>query len=127
MGYGTKGLSFNTLCAANQERRQRETIEGRAYVKCKTWIPAQWMNALVGEVGELANILKKVDRGDFSLDVVRVDMSRELADIQAYLDILASELGINLGEATRLKFNEVSERIGSRVFIGEDDDWHLHK
>jgi hypothetical protein len=46
--------------------------------------------------------------------------------VQIYLDILAFRLGINLGEVTIAKFNEVSERIKCPIRIREDgSDWHL--
>ncbi len=121
MGYGTNGLSFNTLREANKER-----LKSSKYKKCEEeWTPAHWMQATVGELGELANILKKVDRGDFTKESVQIDIERELADVQCYLDIMAMKLGVNLGQATVEKFNEVSDRIGSRIYIGHDDDWHL--
>jgi NTP pyrophosphatase (non-canonical NTP hydrolase) len=121
MGYGTNGLSFRTLRDANTKR-----LGSSKYRKCESdWTPAHWMQATVGELGELANLMKKVDRGDFSLDEARADIAKELADVQTYLDIMAFKLGVDLGEATKDKFNEVSERIGSPVYIGDDDDWHL--
>lgn len=109
------GLTFKALRAANTER-----IGSSKYRQCEeNWTTAHWMQATVGELGELANLLKKVDRGDFSLDAVRHEVAKELADVQAYLDILALKLGVDLGQATIDKFNEVSERIGSHVFLGE--------
>lgn len=106
-----KGLSFDSLRAANIER-----IGSSKYSKCEeSWTPAHWMQATMGELGELANLLKKVDRGDFPFEQVKADVARELADVQTYLDILAFKLGVDLGEATIGKFNEVSERIGSPV------------
>jgi NTP pyrophosphatase (non-canonical NTP hydrolase) len=121
MSYLTNGLSFNTLRDANKER-----IKSSRYEKCeREWTTAHWMQATVGELGELANLMKKVDRGDIPLSIARPDIARELADVQTYLDIMAFKLGVDLGEATRKKFNEVSERMGSRIYIGDDDDWHL--
>lgn len=108
---GSAGLTFNALRAANAER-----IVSSKYRKCEeNWTPAHWMQATVGELGELANLLKKVDRGDFPFDDVKADVAKELADVQTYLDILALKLGVDLGQATIDKFNEVSERIGSPV------------
>lgn len=108
-----EGLTFNALRKANAER-----IGSSKFQECeKHWTPAHWMQATVGELGELANILKKVDRGDFPFSEVKADVGRELADVQTYLDILALKLGIDLGRATIDKFNEVSERIGSHVTL----------
>ena len=121
MGYITNGLSFNTLRDANTER-----LKSSKYKKCEEeWTPAHWMQATLGELGELANILKKVDRGDFTLQEALPEIAKEFADVQTYLDIMAFKLGVDLGQATIDKFNEVSKHIGSRIYIGQDDDWHL--
>jgi NTP pyrophosphatase (non-canonical NTP hydrolase) len=75
------------------------------------------MTAVAGEVGELANIIKKVRRGDFTLDEARNGIAGELADVQAYLDILAYRCGVDLGDATMAKWNDVSRRVGSPLRI----------
>jgi NTP pyrophosphatase (non-canonical NTP hydrolase) len=95
------------------------------FKECRTWTRAEWLQALVGEVGELANYFKKIDRGDYTLYAEKqVDVAKELADIQIYLDLLAYKCGVNLGEATTAKFNEVSVRVSSRVRI-DHDGWRL--
>jgi len=116
MSYMTNGLTFNTLRQANVLRASK----AEAYNECEKWGHAQWMQALVGEVGELANFLKKVDRGDFLIESISEDIANELADIQTYLDLLANHLNVDLGEATASKFNKVSKRIGADVFIKYD-------
>lgn len=109
-------LTFNALRAANAER-----IGSSKYRICEEqWTPAHWMQATMGELGELANLLKKVDRGDFPFEPVKGEVAKELADVQTYLDILALKLGVDLGQATTDKFNEVSERIGSPVRLGAE-------
>lgn len=91
---------------------------------CGEWTNADWFMALVGEIGELGNLLKKVRRGDPDVttrlgdDIVpnaemRQRIADELADCQTYLDLLAGVLNVNLEKALRRKFNEVSERVGS--------------
>ncbi len=117
MGYLTNGLSFNTLRDANKHRLPH-------YTTCVNWTPAQWLQAIVGELGEYANIRKKYERGDIISEEFLPLAGKELADVQIYLDILAYKLGINLGQATKDKFNEVSKRVGSTIIIGDDDDWH---
>ena len=118
-------LTFETLRKANRARRVRDKRE------CKDWVPAQWFQALIGELGEYANIRKKVERGDFDKDpageaTARLAMAEELADAQAYLDLLAQSVGVALGPATLRKFNVISERIGSPVFLKPDgSDWFL--
>ncbi|PZU15606.1 MAG: hypothetical protein DI589_27730, partial [Shinella sp.] len=77
------------------------------------------------ELGELANLEKKIRRGDFDMDdpavhaKVQGDVAREFADIVTYLDIYAMQRGVDLGEATRVKFNEVSRRVKANVFIAK--------
>ena len=100
-------ISFDDLRNATTARHHNSESDG--------WTLNDWMTALVGEVGEAANIMKKVRRGDISLDEARPYLSEELGDIQTYLDILAYKLDIDLGEATRDKFNKVSQRVGSDV------------
>lgn len=84
------------------------------------WSHAQWMQAVVGELGELANLLKKVDRGDFTQESMQSEIADELADVQCYLDILAMRLGVDLGAATVSKFNRVSARVGCAVKLSVD-------
>lgn len=57
------------------------------------WFPGQSQTlmhhtlALCGEVGELANIVKKIDRGSLTLEseIVRHDLESETADVLIYL------------------------------------------
>lgn len=105
------GLTFQQLREANVQR-----LHNDKYTACEdTWTHAHWVQALLGEFGELANLLKKVDRGDFPITEVKEEIEHELADIQTYLDILAYKLGVDLGQATITKFNIVSIRVGSDV------------
>jgi NTP pyrophosphatase (non-canonical NTP hydrolase) len=83
------------------------------------WTPDQWMTALVGEVGEAANDIKKVNRGDLSLAEALPKIGSEIADAQTYLDLLTARLGLSLAEITIAKFNEVSQKVGCDIFLGE--------
>lgn len=125
----TNGLSFNTLREANRNRMPTFTNKHGEKTHSKEdgsdWSPAQWLQAVVGELGEYSNIRKKFERGDIDLNEFILSAKKELADVVTYLDILAMQLNINLGQAVKDKFNEVSERVGSRVYIGDDDDWHF--
>lgn len=79
------------------------------------WTYNDWMVSLTGEVGELANLLKKRRRGWVGPGQVSYDPDKaaeELADIATYLDLLAACLGVDLAEAVVRKFNTVSERAG---------------
>lgn len=122
MGFGTNGLSFNTLRGASIRRQQHPKYE-----KCAAWDHSKWLQALVGEVGEFANEAKKFDRGDLTEAEFRERATKELADVVTYVDSLAAHLGIDLGRAIVDKFNEVSERIGSNVVMEHNDEWYLRK
>jgi NTP pyrophosphatase (non-canonical NTP hydrolase) len=96
-------LSFHTLRAANAARLpQFKNSKGqRAHSKSdgSDWSPAQWLQAVMGELGEYANIRKKYERGDIDAAEFWREAKKELADVQIYLDILAFQLNIDLGKA----------------------------
>lgn len=128
MGYMTDGLTFNVLRAANKNRLPTfKNAKGEISHPDghDNWSLTDWTTAVAGELGEAANIIKKIRRGDMTLEEARPALAKELADTQTYLDLLAMAAGIDLGRATIDKFNEVSERVGSVVRINSDgSDWH---
>lgn len=131
MGYLTNGLSFRTLRNANLQRlpqfRDANGNLSHSHPTGADWSPAEWLQATVGELGELANLMKKIRRGDYDINdpEIAAEVRYELADVAIYLDILALQFGVDLGDAIREKFNIVSARVGAEVFIGHDDDWHI--
>lgn len=114
-------LSYNTLRAANMKRLpQFKNAKGElahSEPDGSDWSPAEWLQAVVGELGELANMLKKVKRGDYDFETGRAEIAKEFADVAIYLDLFAYQFRIDLGEAVREKFNEVSRRVDVPVFI----------
>lgn len=104
-------LTFRQLRKANIDR---DCNEG-GWHEIGNWTLADWSVAVAGEVGEMLNVIKKIKRGDFTLDQVRGDIADELADILTYLDLLANCAEIDVQEALIKKFNEVSNRIGSKI------------
>ena len=121
MSYLTKGLTFNALRYANTARLPVfKDAHGRiAHAPDGSdWSIAEWLQATVGELGELANLLKKVKRGDLTMEQAQADIAREFADVATYLDIFAMRCGVDLGRAIETKFNEVSRRVDADVFIG---------
>ena len=66
--------------------------------------------ALIGEVGETSNIIKKIVRGDFKVDEKKHELSEEIADIFAYLLKISYQLNINLEEAYLEKMEKNKER-----------------
>lgn len=115
-----QSLTFDALRAANMDRLPlfKNALGEPAHTEPdgSDWSPADWMTATLGELGEAANIMKKIKRGDYEEGGIPFDdLAREFADVVTYLDILAMQFGIDLGEAVRTKFNEVSVRVGSAV------------
>lgn len=114
-------LTFKILREANRKRlpkfRNAKGELTHTVDNGTDWALSKWANAVLGELGEAANIIKKIERGDFTLEQARGDLEKELADVITYMDILACAAGVNLAKAVRLKFNEVSQRCGADVFI----------
>ena len=108
-------LTFDQLRAVNVPR-------------CEKWHPpeslpwslADWSNALCGEAGEHANVIKKirrqetgaVNKGDPTMEELKAMAMEELADVVIYADLMAKQLGGDLGQAIKAKFNKVSEKYG---------------
>lgn len=114
-------LGFGDLRGGNIRRLPlfRNKRGELAHSECdgSDWSPAQWLQAVAGELGEYANLRKKYERGDIDSESFYPEAANELADVVVYLDILAFQLGINLGEAVRDKFNAVSDRVECDVKI----------
>lgn len=86
------------------------------------WNGADWSNAMCGEAGETANIVKKLRRletgtanfmnGNTHAELIR-KLRDEIADTVTYLDLLAWYYKIDdLAECVAGKFNAVSAREG---------------
>lgn len=127
MGYMTDGLTFNTLRGGNTARlpefRNGKGELSHSESSGPPWSLNDWMVAVTGEIGESANVLKKVRRGDFTLEEARDKLTQEFADVVIYLDILSGMAGIDLGQAVMDTFNAKSVKVGSRVRLAADD-WH---
>lgn len=66
--------------------------------------------AFAGEFGEVSNIVKKIVRGDYSLDEKRDEISEEIADMFAYLIKLSYQLNIDLEAAYIDKIQKNQEK-----------------
>lgn len=108
-------LTFRGFREVNQ-RRDKEV-----FGDCLgTWSLSDWATALAGETGEFCNLVKKIRRGDFSIEEVRQDLANELVDIFGYLDHTANSLGIDLDYAIAHKFNRVSAVKGFDCVIEDE-------
>lgn len=70
---------------------------------------------LAGEAGEVCNELKKIERTRLGMVGGKSgmqDLQEELADVIVCVDLIAMDLGIDLGDALREKFNKTSEKYG---------------
>lgn len=101
-----KELTFDGFALSNELRNKI------SFPQCESWSESDWGNALAGEVGELCNFIKKRKLGK-SIPVE--ELGKELGDIVVYADILARMLGLKLEDCVRNKFNEVSNRVNSKL------------
>lgn len=83
----------------------------------ESWSASDWVTAIVGELGELAGLIKMRNRERDGLPGNKFSptdeqIAKEAADVLTYLDLFCAAHGIDLSAATVAKFNEVSERVG---------------
>ncbi|NVK36161.1 MAG: nucleotide pyrophosphohydrolase [Rhodobacteraceae bacterium] len=78
---------------------------------------------VAGEAGELCEAMKKYlrqQKGIAGSTATLDDIADEMADCLIAVDLLASQLGIDLGQAVARKFNRTSEKYGLKTRFGED-------
>lgn len=100
-------------------RRRCESPKGFNH-QLKDWSLSDWFTATMGELGEAANVAKKLNRvrdgipgnGDLTPEDLKAQLADELADAYIYLDLLAQREDISLEDAVIDKFNRTSEKIG---------------
>ena len=87
--------------------------------KMDSWSLSDWMTAVTGEVGEAANIVKKLNRcrdgipgNAESEPQLRALLADEIADAAIYLDLLAQAAGFDLETIRDAKFAKTSAKIG---------------
>lgn len=96
------------------------------------WSLSDWMTALTGEVGEAANIIKKLNRirdgvsaKQAPLMKLRSNLEDEIADIFIYLDLLATASGFSLEQAVIKKFNKTSRKNGMPYLLNVRGEGYL--
>lgn len=83
-----------------------------------SWTLSDWMTATLGELGEAANIIKKLNRHRDGIQEpipekeLRSMLADELADAYIYLDLIFQAAGIDKDYAVERKFKKTSEKIG---------------
>lgn len=120
-----QALTFAALALASQSRAQR-------WHNGKPWSLSDWLTATVGELGEAANLIKKLNRvrddmvGNKGLteEQLRFALAEELADVAIYLDLLAQAAGVDLGKEIITKFNSTSIVNGFPERLGDEAIQH---
>lgn len=108
---------------SRQNRQRCESPSGFNH-KLNSWSLSDWITATAGELGEAANIVKKLNRVRDGIkgnaetpEQLRAMLADELADVAIYLDLLAQAAGFDLETIRRAKFDRTSQKIGY-VFRG---------
>jgi NTP pyrophosphatase (non-canonical NTP hydrolase) len=85
----------------------------------QSWSMSDWFTALAGEVGEVGNVIKKLNRVRDGLignketpEQLKQMLAHELADVYIYLDLCAQAAGIDFPTAIVEKFNATSDKLG---------------
>lgn len=126
-------LKFQELRDANIERcfQFLDARGNKAHPDgVKGWSITQWANACIGELGEAANLIKKIDRGDYYVELPKrseddyyapdtvwlaehkpklesaaiLELADELADVVIYFDLFCERGGISLQKIADYKF-----------------------
>jgi NTP pyrophosphatase (non-canonical NTP hydrolase) len=116
-------LTFDEFRAANRARCMKWHPRG-----IYGWSDSDWLVAIMGELGELASLIKMRNRERDGLpgnkfSPTEEQLAYEAADVFTYLDLFCERNGIDLGVSAAQKFNVVSERVGfpDRIVLREDE------
>jgi len=116
----SKTLTFSELRRVSLQRALRWHPRG-----LEEWSVSDWVTATLGEFGEAANVIKKLNRvrdgligNDKSVVELQLQLADELADTFIYLDLLASRVGVDLDVAIIAKFNRTSHKYGFPERLG---------
>lgn len=112
----TRELTSNTIRATQAINAARSA---RWMAGSPGWTTLEIAGELAGEVGELANICKKLRRSEMGVpgnkvsdEELREQARGEIADVFIVLMLTASKLGVDLEDAVRETFNRKSEQMG---------------
>lgn len=92
--------------------------------KLTDWSLSDWLTAIAGELGEAANIIKKLNRirdnipGNKESDTeLNEKLLGELADVVIYADLFFQRLDTSLEFQIKKKFNEKSKELGFPYYV----------
>lgn len=117
-------LSFKEVSKINAQRANR--WHNGFPSRKDGWSGADWSNAMCGEAGETANVVKKLRRLEIKIkqaeqdlvedetyeDRLKQKLATEIGDTFIYLDLLATFYGLDISKCVADTFNRVSEREG---------------
>jgi NTP pyrophosphatase (non-canonical NTP hydrolase) len=108
-----KPVALPSSPAPTFDQFQRQNIERASNAFPPQCLTTEFLAiAIAGEAGEMCNFVKKVKRGDYSIDEKRAEILDELADIMTYCDLFMSVLNEKTIDRLVAKFAEVSARRG---------------
>ena len=123
-------LHFESFSRVNRDRCEASNGFNHAL---QSWTLSDWFTAALGELGEAANVAKKLNRirdgikgnteGEADL---RAKLRAEIADTFIYLDLLAQSAGFSLAEAVVETFDRKSAQIGYPIRLGEPSPAPYH-
>lgn len=112
-------MTFSGFSATNRARCEHPTGFNH---QLDSWSLSDWMTATMGELGEAANVAKKLNRirdgipgNTQTEDELRAAFRKEVADTFIYLDLLAQSQGFSLEDAVQEKFNETSRKLNCPI------------
>lgn len=116
-------LSFDEFSRKNAQRADM-------WHQGTPWSNSDWFTATVGELGELGNLIKKLNRirdglqgnsvSDHGMPLnMTLEIMKEIGGAYAYLDLLARNMNVKMSDCVRYEFNRVSERNDFDIKIGE--------
>ena len=113
----TEGES-KSMTFSERNRQRCESPSGFNH-SLESWTLSDWVTATVGEIGEAANIVKKLNRvrdgipgNSVTAEELRDALADELADTAIYLDLLTQAAGFDLETIREAKFAKSSIKIG---------------
>jgi len=112
-------MTFGQFSEANRARC--ESPQGFNH-QLGSWSTSDWITAITGELGEAANVVKKLNRyrdgvpgNKLSADELRDQLRKEMGDVFVYLDLTCQSLGFSIADAAAEVFNSKSAEIGYPV------------
>jgi len=120
----TQFMSYRAFAVFSEMNLKRCEHPNGFNHKLNSWSTSDWMTATLGELGEAANIVKKLNRvrdgipGNKETESeLKAALADEIADTYIYLDLLAQSLGLIMSDIVDHKFRKTSKKIGYETHL----------